>query len=124
MLAPAVSGPPRGGLGIGEKVLVDEQVLVRERGERFAHLQDRPQQQPFGFLAVVVKGGFRLGEAGEPRAQRVEIGVGGDLHASAGAVRAATAIEVGRQVKRIERARGGQGGGHGREGGVRAAGRT
>jgi hypothetical protein len=27
-----------------------------------------------------------------------------------------TAIEVGGQVKRIERARGGQGGGHGREG--------
>jgi hypothetical protein len=24
---------------------------VHERGERFAHLQDGPQQQPFGFLA-------------------------------------------------------------------------
>ena len=81
MLASAVSGPPRGGLGIGEKVLVDEQVLVRERGERFAHLQDRPQQQPFGFLAVVVKRGFRIGKAGEPRAKRVEVLIGGNLGA-------------------------------------------
>ncbi|WP_408379968.1 hypothetical protein, partial [Paraburkholderia sp. RL18-085-BIA-A] len=41
----------------------------------------------------------------------VEVGVSGDLPASVGAVRAVPAIEVGRQFKRIDRTRGGQGGG-------------
>ncbi|MGF6695863.1 hypothetical protein OKW38_000474 [Paraburkholderia sp. MM5496-R1] len=99
---------------IDEKVLVDQQVFVRERGERFAHLQDGPQQQPFGFLAVAVERRFRIDEAGEPRADRIGIGHRGDLHVAGCAVRAVVAIETGGQFERVDRARGGDGGFHGR----------
>ncbi|MGF6606234.1 hypothetical protein OKW45_001134 [Paraburkholderia sp. WSM4175] len=75
--------------------------------ERFRHLRDRPQQQPFGFLAVVVERRLRLDETGKPRADCVEIGRRGDLHVAGCAVRAVAAIETGGQFDRINWMQGG-----------------
>lgn len=55
VLAAAFSHPARARLRVLQEFTEQLQVLVRERGQRLAELDDRPQQQPFGFLAVVLE---------------------------------------------------------------------
>jgi hypothetical protein len=118
---PAAPGDPDGWrVWIGKEVLVDQQVFVGERGERFAQLDDRPEQQPFGFLAIVLEGRFRIGESGEPCSKRFEVVRCRNLRlATGGPVGAVSPVERGREDQRVKR-RGhdGQGGdsgfGHGK----------
>jgi hypothetical protein len=102
---PTASGDPEGlRLWIGEEVLVGQQVFVGERGERFAQLDDRPEQQPFGFLAIVLEGGFRVGESGEPGAERFEVvRCRNQRLATGGPVSAVSHVERGRDDQRVKR---------------------
>lgn len=68
-----IRDPGRSRLRIGEEALVTQAVLVRERGERLAQLHQRPEQQPFGFLAVAVEGRRFVRNVREPCADRVQI---------------------------------------------------
>ncbi len=113
MLASATGSPARAGLRISEEVLIGQQVLMGQRRERLAHLEHGPQQQPFGFLAVVVEGRFRIDEAGEPRADRVEIIAGGNLgDAAPRAIVALAAVQFWRDGQGFDGLRGEQQGGH------------
>lgn len=76
---------------------------------------DGPEQEALGFLAVVLKGGSGVREAREPRPDRIEIVVRGDLCATRdGAVETLAAVQFGRnneplrrrRMKREERRRG------------------
>ncbi|EEF21871.1 conserved hypothetical protein [Ricinus communis] len=99
-----VGDPRGGGLRIGEEALVAQAVLVRERGERFAQVHQRPQQQPFGLFPVAVEGRVLVGETSEPCADRIQIVRGGDLrHTASGAVGARAAVERGRNHEPFER---------------------
>jgi hypothetical protein len=60
-------------LRVLQKPPVDEQVFVREGGERFAQFGGRPQQQAFGLLAIGVEGRLRVDEAREPRLDGIDI---------------------------------------------------
>jgi hypothetical protein len=66
----AAGHPTLARLRIGKKTLVDEQILMRQRRQRLAQLDDRLQQLPFGFLAVALKRGRRVGHTYKPRAAR------------------------------------------------------
>jgi len=60
-------------LRVRQKPPIDEQVFVRERGERFAQFDGRPQQQAFGFLAIGVEGRLRVDKAREPRLDGIDV---------------------------------------------------
>ena len=115
MLAASACDPRGGWLRVGEKLLIAQAVLMRERGERFAEHHDRPEQEPLGFLAVVVEGGFRVDKARQPRPDRIEIVVRGDLCATRdGAIRTRAAVQLGRNDERLQRRRMKRDGGSGR----------
>ncbi|BCG04977.1 hypothetical protein PPGU19_095450 (plasmid) [Paraburkholderia sp. PGU19] len=99
-----VGNPGGGGLRIGEEALVAQTVLVGEGRERLAQLHERPQQQPFGLLAIVVEGGLFVGEPCEPRADRLEIVRRGELRdAARGAVGPGVTVECGRDHEPFQR---------------------
>jgi len=101
-----VSDPGGGRLRIGDEALVAQAVLVGEGRERLAQLHERPEQQPFGFLAVAVEGRRLVGKAREPRADRLEIVRGGDLRdAAGGAVGPGVAVECSRDHEPFQRGR-------------------
>src|SRR3546814_2065254 len=62
-LAPGTHDPLCSGLRIVQKVLIRQQILVRERGDWFLYRHGGPQQKTLGFLAVVSKGIGRVDES-------------------------------------------------------------
>ncbi|MFC5432038.1 hypothetical protein ACFPTO_25085 [Paraburkholderia denitrificans] len=69
-----------------------------------AELDDRPQPEPFGLLAVILVGGGGVGHTGEPRTHCREVVIGGNLAAPVGAVHAVAPVEFVGQIRRVERA--------------------
>jgi hypothetical protein len=80
--------PALGWLWVGQETLVDEQILVRERGQRPAGLDERPQQQAFGLSATVRQRVGAVGAARKPGEQGLAVGVGADLAVARRAVAA------------------------------------
>ncbi|WP_370539077.1 hypothetical protein [Burkholderia cenocepacia] len=106
MLAAAVRAPQLGRRGREQELPVHDEILVRERRQRLAARDHGPQQQAFGFLAVVLERGRRIDEAREPGAHGVEVMGRGDLRMRAArAVGARASVERGRHGQRIDRQR-------------------
>jgi hypothetical protein len=94
VLATTPGDPGRGGLRIGQELLVAQTIFVGERRERFAERHERPKQQPFSLFAITLEGGLGVVEAREPRANRIEIIGGSDLCPTVcRAIRSDTAVE-------------------------------
>src|SRR3546814_217979 len=81
---------------IVQKVLIRQQILVRERGDWFLYRHGGPQQKTLGFLAVVSKGIGRVDESGQPGRDGIDIGGGGNLRPIAHrTVRAGATVQFG-----------------------------
>ncbi|SAL07885.1 hypothetical protein AWB81_08379 [Caballeronia arationis] len=94
VLATTAGDPGRGGLRIGQELLVAQTIFVGERRERLVERHKRPEQQALGFLAITLEGGLGVVKAREPRANRIEIMVGRDLRTTVRrAIRPDTTVE-------------------------------
>ncbi|MCY1528127.1 hypothetical protein D9M68_632220 [compost metagenome] len=110
-LLAAGQDPARRRLRIGQEARVGQQVLVRERGQRLAQLQDRPQDQPLDLAPVGLEGRRAVGIAREPGGDGGQVvGRGDPRGRGGGAVAAGRAGQRRREPQALERGgeRGGQ----------------
>lgn len=60
-------------------MLVLQAVFMGQGGQWLAQLDCRPQEQPFGFLAVVIESGVGIEITRQPCFDRIDIGRGSNL---------------------------------------------